>query len=90
MMKQLAAWLLALLALLPSAPGATETIPSDPALTACVHLKGALRRLHGALRDAATDEGRRTVQLALLDLYQTDKRLGCSFEAHSGDGVTAG
>jgi len=89
-MKHLAAWLLALPALLPTAPEATEAIPSDPALMACAHLKGALRRLHGALRDATTDEGRRTVQLALLDLYQTDKRLGCSFQASPGGGSTPG
>ncbi len=87
-MKQLAALLLAVPALLPTAPGATEAVPSDPALLACAHLKGALRRLHGALRDATTTDDRRTVQLALLDLYQTDKRLGCSFQVAAGEAPT--
>lgn len=87
-MNQLAALLLALPALLPTAPGATEAVPSDPALVACVHLKGALRRLHGALRDTTAADDRRTVQLALLDLYQTDKRLGCSFQLPSGETPT--
>ena len=87
-MKRLAALLLALPALLPTAPGATEAIPSDPALLACAHLKGALRRLHGAIRDATTIDSRRTVQMALLDLYQTDKRLGCSFQNPGGEAAT--
>lgn len=77
-MRKLAALLLALMAFQPAAPGASsEGVSRDPALAACTHLKGALRRLHRTIRQVSGIE-RQAVQQALLELYQTDRRLGCS------------
>ena len=88
-MRHLAALLLALPVLLPVTPDASEGVSRDPGLVACTHLKGALRRLHRTVRDVSENE-RRALQQALLELYQTDRQLGCSFGPRPQPEATSG
>ena len=64
-------------ALSPALVAATSAVPKEPERAACVHLKGALAGLHRAL-ERASPESRPAIRRALLDLYQTDRYLGCS------------
>ena len=69
--------MLAALYLSPVPIGATSGVDKDSALVACTHLKATLRRLHRGM-ETASDAQRKGLTLALLDLYQTDRHLGCS------------
>jgi hypothetical protein len=69
--------LLAALFLSPAPLNATAGVAKDPSMVACTHLKATLRRLHRGM-ETAPDDQRKSLTLALLDLYQTDRHLGCS------------
>lgn len=77
LIQSLGVAVLAVLCLSPAPLNATSGIAKDSELVACTHLKATLRRLHRGMQ-TAPDAERKGLTLALLDLYQVDRRLGCS------------